>query len=87
MSETPRYEIVFLNDDFTPMEFVVQILQDVFKMSKEQATQAMLETHRRGTHAIAVMDKAKAEATVKLIHERARAAKHPFQCILREEVP
>jgi ATP-dependent Clp protease adapter protein ClpS len=61
------------------MEFVIEILQDVFKMTKEEAVRAMLHTHRRGTHAVAVMDKAEAEATVDLIHDRARAAKNPFQ--------
>ena len=84
-NEAPRYQIVFLNDDFTPMEFVIEILQDVFKMSKEQAAEAMLATYRQGTLAVAVMDETEAEATVNAIQERAKAAKHPFKCVLREE--
>jgi ATP-dependent Clp protease adaptor protein ClpS len=81
--EASRYQIVFLNDDFTAMEFVVHVLEDIFKMSREEATRAMLHTHRRGTLPIATMEKAEAEATVKTIHERARAAGHPFQCIVQ----
>lgn len=86
-SETSRREIVFLNDDYTPMEFVIHILEDIFKMDRDQATQAMLTTHRRGTFPVAVMAKLEAEATVNTIHERARAAGHPFKCVLREEGP
>ena len=85
-SESPRCKIVFLNDDFTPMEFVIETLQDVFSMSKEQATEAMLSTHRRGTFPVAEMDRAEAEATVNTIHERARAAGHPFKCVLQDAV-
>lgn len=48
--EAPRYQIVFLNDDFTPMEFVVHVLEDIFKMSREEATRAMLHTHTGGEH-------------------------------------
>ena len=44
-----RYNIRFLNDDFTPMEFVVSVLEDVFKMTREQAMESMLATHRQGT--------------------------------------
>ena len=85
-TETSRYEIVFLNDDNTPMEFV-HILEDIFKMDRDQATRAMLTTHRRGTFPVAVMDKAEAEATVSTIHGRARAAGHPFKCVSRQEGP
>ncbi len=56
-------------------------------MDREQATRAMIHTHRRGTFPIAIMNKAEAEATVDIIHVRARAAGHPFQCVLREEIP
>ena len=84
-SETSRCKIVFLNDDFTPMEFVIQILEDIFQMSREQATTAMVNTHRQGTFAVAVMDRAEAEATARTILERARAAGHPFQCVLQAE--
>ena len=86
-NEAPRFAIVFLNDDFTPMEFVNEILQDVFKMSKEQAVRVMLTTHRCGTFPVAVMSRAEAEATVNAIHERARTAGHPFKCVLQAEVP
>lgn len=84
-SETPRYQIIFLNDDFTPMEFVVHILETIFKMDREEAAQAMLNTHRRGTYPVAVLEKTTAEATVNIIHEQARAAGHPFKCVLQEE--
>lgn len=82
-TEASRYQIVFLNDDYTPMEFVVGILMDVFKMSREEAMSTMLTTHRQGTLPVAVMEKAEAVETVDVIHDRASTAGHPFKCVLQ----
>jgi ATP-dependent Clp protease adaptor protein ClpS len=88
MSPPPtRYQIRFLNDDLTPMEFVFGVLEDVFKMTREQATEAMLATHRRGTYVVATMDKAEAEEAARLIRERATQLGHPFRCVVEAEPP
>ena len=86
-SEASRYQIVLLNDDFTPMEFVVHILEEMFGMDREHALQIMLSTHRQGTFPVAVMGKTEAEAAVNAIHEQARAAGHPFKCVLQAAAP
>ncbi len=80
-----RSTIVFLNDDYTEMEFVVGVLKDLFGMSEDDAVRAMLKTHREGTCAVATMDRAKAEKIVGIIHERAREAEHPFRCLVQPE--
>jgi ATP-dependent Clp protease adaptor protein ClpS len=84
-SQPTRCKILLLNDDYTPMEFVVGILQDVFGLTPEQAVSAMLSTHRQGRFAVATMEKSVAEETVRSIHDRARQAGHPFQCVLEAE--
>jgi ATP-dependent Clp protease adaptor protein ClpS len=84
-SPTPRFRIMLLNDDYTPMEFVVAVLEDVFKMTREEATLAMLNTHRQGRYAVATLDQTEAEATIRILHERARQAGHPFQCTLEAD--
>ncbi|HET7881700.1 MAG TPA: ATP-dependent Clp protease adaptor ClpS [Acetobacteraceae bacterium] len=78
--------IMLLNDDYTPMEFVVAVLQEMFSLTQEQATAVMLNTHRQGRFTVATMEKSAAEETVRIIHERARQAGHPFKCILEPEV-
>jgi ATP-dependent Clp protease adaptor protein ClpS len=82
-----RYNIRFLNDDLTPMEFVVGVLEDVFKMTREQATEAMLATHPRGTYVVATMEKADAEESARVILEQARQLGHPFRCVVEAEPP
>jgi ATP-dependent Clp protease adaptor protein ClpS len=82
-----RYQIRFLNDDYTPMEFVVGVLEEVFKMTREQATEAMLATHRRGTYVVATMEKADAEEAARVILEQAHKLGHPFRCVVEAEPP
>lgn len=82
-----RYPIRFLNDDYTPIEFVVGVLEDVFKMTREQAIEAMLATHRRSAYAVATMEKADAEEAASVIRERASQLGHPFKCVVEAEPP
>jgi ATP-dependent Clp protease adaptor protein ClpS len=82
-----RYQIRFLNDDYTPMAFVVDVLEEVFKMTREQATEAMLATHRRGTYVVATMEKVDAEEAARVIHEGARQLEYPFKCVVEAEPP
>jgi ATP-dependent Clp protease adaptor protein ClpS len=86
MSETESkpnlFKVVFLNDDYTPMQFVTSVLEEIFHQPPEEAFQTMITTHRLGRYAVAALDEAQAKAVVKLIDDRARAAKHPFKCVL-----
>ena len=66
-----RCQIVFLNDDYTPMEFVIHVLEDIFKMDRDGATRVMLDTHRQGTFPVATMDRAEAEATAAIVRRLA----------------
>jgi ATP-dependent Clp protease adaptor protein ClpS len=84
-NQTAKCKILLLNDDLTPMEFVVGVLEECFKLTREQATNVMLNTHRQGKFAAATMQRSAAEETVRLIHERARQAGHPFKCIIEPE--
>lgn len=82
-SEPPRlYQVVMLNDDFTPMEFVVMVLQQYFHRDVETATQIMLKIHNEGRGVCGVYTKDVAATKVELVMAAARRAGHPLQCIL-----
>lgn len=76
------YQVVMLNDDYTPMEFVVMVLQDVFRQDLETATQIMLKIHHEGRGVCGVYTKDVAATKVELVMAAARQAGHPLQCIL-----
>jgi len=81
--EPPRlYQVVMLNDDFTPMEFVVFVLQEHFRHDIESATQIMLKIHHEGRGVCGVYTKDVAATKVELVLAAARQAGHPLQCIL-----
>ena len=81
--EPPRlYQVVMLNDDFTPMEFVVVVLQEFFQRDLETATQIMLQIHTEGRGVCGVYTKDVAATKVELVLAAARRAGHPLQCIL-----
>ena len=81
--EPPKlYQVVMLNDDFTPMEFVVYVLQDLFRHDIESATQIMLKIHHEGRGVCGVYTKDVAATKVELVLAAARRAGHPLQCIL-----
>ena len=82
-TEPPRlYQVLMLNDDFTPMEFVVMVLQEYFKRDLETATQIMLKIHHEGRGVCGVYTKDVAATKVELVLAAARRAGHPLQCIL-----
>ena len=82
-TEPPRlYQVVMLNDDYTPMEFVVMVLQDVFRQDLETATQIMLKIHHEGRGICGVYTKDVAATKVELVMAAAQHAGHPLQCIL-----
>ena len=80
----PMYKVVLLNDDYTPMDFVVSVLQTFFTMSREQATQIMLKVHREGMGVCGVYPKDVAATTVEQVIAFSRKHEHPLQCVMEE---
>jgi ATP-dependent Clp protease adaptor protein ClpS len=80
----PLYKVVLLNDDYTPMEFVVQILETFFAMNREKATQVMLHVHTRGKGVCGVYTREIAETKVVQVNEFSRRNQHPLLCTLEE---
>lgn len=82
-TEPPRmYQVVMLNDDYTPMEFVVMILQEYFKRDLETATQIMLTIHHHGRGVCGVYTKDVAATKVELVLAAAKRHGHPLQCTM-----
>lgn len=76
----PLYRVVLLNDDYTPMEFVVNVLQQFFGMNIETATRVMLKVHTEGKGVCGVYPREIAETKAMQVNEHARAAEHPLLC-------
>lgn len=84
--QKPRmYKVILLNDDYTPMEFVIVILEKFFFKNKEQATQIMLHVHTRGVGVCGVYTRDMAETKVKEVLNFANENQHPLQCTLEPE--
>jgi ATP-dependent Clp protease adaptor protein ClpS len=79
------YRVIMLNDDFTPMEFVVEVLMRIFNKSPEEATQIMLHVHQNGVGVCGVFTFEIAETKVTQVMELARRAQHPLQCTMEKE--
>lgn len=79
------YRVVMLNDDFTPMEFVVEVLMRIFNKSPEEATQIMLHVHQNGVGVCGVFTFEIAETKVAQVMDLARRAQHPLQCTMEKE--
>ena len=80
----PMYKVMLLNDDYTPMEFVVVVLQKFFGMSRERATQVMLKVHREGIGVCGVYPHDIASTKVQQVAAYARRHQHPLQCVMEE---
>lgn len=78
------YKILLLNDDFTPMEFVIEVLKIFFSMNQDQATRIMLEVHMEGVGVCGVYPSDIASTKVKQVVEFARKNQHPLRCIMEE---
>lgn len=78
------YKVVIYNDDFTPMEFVVEVLEVFFRFNRERATQIMLHVHTRGKGICGTYTKDVAETKVTQVNEYARKQQHPLLCGLEE---
>ncbi|HUL12114.1 MAG TPA: ATP-dependent Clp protease adapter ClpS [Methylococcaceae bacterium] len=84
LKRPPLYKVILLNDDFTPMDFVVLVLKNFFGMSEEQATQVMLHVHTRGIGICGVFSKDVAETKVRLVNDYSRKHQHPLLCTMEE---
>lgn len=80
----PQYQVILLNDDFTTMEFVVQVLESVFAKPPAEAVQIMLQVHQKGRGACGIFTKQVAEAKIALVHQRARENGFPLRCLMEE---
>ncbi|MDP6952174.1 MAG: ATP-dependent Clp protease adapter ClpS [Alphaproteobacteria bacterium] len=79
------YKVLMLNDDYTPMEFVVYVLERFFHLSREQATRIMLHVHQRGVGICGVYSYEVAETKVTQVMDFARQNQHPLQCTLEKD--
>jgi len=84
LARPPLWKVVLLNDDYTPMEFVVEVLQVFFKLDREQATVVMLHVHRKGKGVCGVFTREIAETKVAQVTQFARESKHPLMCDMEE---
>jgi len=79
------YKVLMLNDDYTPMEFVVDVLQNIFQKNREEATEIMLHVHQKGVGVCGVYTYEVAETKVTQTVDYARKNQHPLQCTLEKE--
>lgn len=79
------YKVLMLNDDYTPMEFVVYVLERFFSKSREEATRIMLHVHTKGVGVCGVFTYEVAETKVTQVMDLARREQHPLQCTLEKE--
>ena len=84
LKRPPLYRVVLLNDDYTPMEFVVEVLQTVFGMERNGATRVMLEVHTRGKGICGVYTYEIAETKVAQVTSIAQQQRHPLLCTMEE---
>ena len=82
LKKPPLYRVIMLNDDYTPMEFVVMVLQHYFQRDLETATHIMLKIHHEGRGICGVYPKDIAATKVELVLAAARRDGHPLQCIM-----
>ena len=84
-SENGRYNVLLLNDDSTPMEFVIRVLERFFNKNREEATRIMMHVHRKKVGICGVYTYEEAEAKVSQVMEFARQHNHPLRCTVEPE--
>ncbi len=80
--EPKMYKVMLLNDDYTPMDFVIEVLQKFFDMDEQKATQIMLHVHTRGRGVCGVFTREVAESKVSQVNEYSRLNQHPLLCTM-----
>ena len=83
-AKPPLYRVVLLNDDYTPMDFVVTVLETFFTMTRQQATQVMLHVHTRGKGICGTYTREVAETKVTQVNEFSRSHQHPLLCTMEK---
>lgn len=84
--DKPRmYKVILLNDDYTPMEFVIEILKSFFQMDEAKATRIMLEVHTKGKGVCGVYTRDIAETKVAMVNDYSRSNEHPLLCDMEPE--
>ena len=84
LKKPPMYQVVLLNDDFTPMEFVVLVLERFFSKDRSQATRIMLHVHTKGKGMCGTFVREIAETKVAIVNEYARSNNHPLLCAMEQ---
>ena len=84
VKQPPLFKVMLLNDDYTPMDFVVAVLQTFFSMTREQATQIMLKVHTEGRGVCGIFPKDVASTKVEQVSAYSRQHQHPLQCAMEE---
>jgi ATP-dependent Clp protease adaptor protein ClpS len=84
LKRPPLYKVILLNDDYTPMDFVVEVLESFFQMDRIKATQIMLHVHTRGVGVCGVFSRDIAETKVAQVNDFARSNQHPLLCTMEE---
>ena len=84
LKKPPLFKVVLMNDDYTPMEFVVEVLQIFFGLDREQATRVMLHVHTKGKGVCGVFTREIAETKVAQVNQYSRESKHPLLCEMEE---
>lgn len=84
LARPPLYSVLLLNDDYTPMDFVIEVLMRFFPMTLEKATQVMLHVHTRGRGVCGVFTREIAESKVAQVNEFARLNQHPLLCTMEK---
>ena len=81
----PMYKVLILNDDYTPMEFVIHVLKAFFQMDTDQATRVMLHVHQKGVGVCGIFTYEVAETKVTQVMDFAQKNQHPLQCTLEKD--
>ena len=84
LKQPPLYKVILLNDDYTPMDFVVYILETFFLMDRENATRVMLEVHTKGKGICGMFTHEIAESKVSQVNSFSRENQHPLMCIMEK---
>jgi len=82
LKKPPMYKVVMLNDDYTPMEFVIMVLENLFRLDHEKAVQVMLNVHQKGKGICGIYPHEVAQTKVAQVLELARQNEHPLQCTM-----
>jgi ATP-dependent Clp protease adaptor protein ClpS len=82
LKEPPLYQVVLLNDDYTPMDFVVHVLEQFFAMDHEKATRIMLNVHMKGKGVCGLYTRDIAETKTAQVNEYSRQHEHPLMCVM-----